>query len=210
VIFNYKKEEPMAQAGGSKEAWNARQNLMDAAHLIESACAWAEKDEEVYDRLAAFEWNVVSAPLEESAQELRRAAESIVTAPAQKFEVWETTEHLCGYSVASGESDYCFHEGCWEEMVSIRQALSLQQAARHLLHNFEVDEEDRWDQGYSSMVTNLAEWHEWWNAYMSGSKKQYDALTEEQKQRISSVVDNGGKFEDFIARELFFIEEGSK
>jgi hypothetical protein len=201
------KEEPMV--GRSKEAWNAHSNLTQAAGLIESACAWAEKDDVIQERLAGYDWSAISASLEEVAADLRAAGESIVRETPEKFEVWQTTEHLCGYSAYMGQRDRCFHEGCWEEGPQILAAQNLQNAAKGLLHNFVVEdeEEDRYDEGYSALAKQLNEWVGWWLAYTSGNRAN---LTEEERMRVASVADVGGNFEDFVTRELFFIEEGSK
>jgi len=192
--------KPVAQAGGSKQAWDARQNLMDAARLIESACGWAEQDEAVHARLANFEWQAVTGSLEETATELRSAAEFIV---ATEFEQWQVEAHPCGYSVYVGDRDVCFHEGCWEESETITAAIFLQDECEELLGNFMV-ENDRYDVGYGDLAKSLNEWVSWWNTYTSGNRSN---LTEEEQARVSSVVDIGGKFEDFVTRELFFIGE---
>jgi hypothetical protein len=124
----------------SKEAWNARDNLLTAAQVIESACSWAEMDEVVYDRLGEFKWIGVAASLDEVAAELRAAGEFIVTEKT-RVQSWEETEHLCGYSVFMGENDHCFHEGCWEEAEIIEIALAMRKQVDRLLTNFQVERE---------------------------------------------------------------------
>jgi hypothetical protein len=204
----------MSWVGGSKQAWDARQNLLDAAHLIDSACAWAEKDEKVYDRLGEFPWNGVAIPLDELANELRNAAEFIVD--HKTVQPWEETEHLCGYSVFMGEQDLCYHQGCYEEAEAIQIALAMKLQANTLLHNFIVEEdpEDRdaeidaaASNGYDEAIRDLKDWVRIWSTWFADTEG-HDSLTREECMRVESVVDNGGKFEDFITREIFFIEEG--
>lgn len=194
----------------SKEHWNARANLMDAAHLLDSACSWAEKNEALLDRLGEFDWQGIAASLDEVAAELRAAGEFITSPPKQP---WEEEQHLCGYSVYMGQRDTCYHEGCWAEQSFIEMAAAMKNSAQEMLGNFVVDEADtdesEFSRGYDAAIEDLETWHRWWTWY-HGSNKEYQALTDEERERISSVVYNGGKFEDFIAREVFFIKEGWK
>jgi hypothetical protein len=200
----------------SKEAWNARDNLLTAAQVIESACSWAEKDEAVYDRLGEFKWIGVAASLDEVAAELRAAAEFIVT-EEPRVQPWEATEHLCGYSVFMGEQEKCFHEGCWEEAEAIQIALAMREQADTLLHNFIVEEdpedanieiEAAASRGYDEAIRDVKDWLRIWSTYTATEIEGLASLTMEERMRVQSVLDNDGLFEDFVAREVFFIEVG--
>jgi hypothetical protein len=128
----------MTKPVASKQAWDARANLLSAAQMIDSASAWAEKDEEVYDRLNEFEWNGIVISLDELAAELRNAAEYIV-ADRPGFPIWQTEEHLCGYSVANEdeEYEYCYHEACWDEASRIVEAVELRKQLKDMTKLYE-------------------------------------------------------------------------
>jgi hypothetical protein len=66
--------------------------------------------------------------------------------------------------------------------------------------------EAEFDRGYNALAKSLNDWVTWWNAYTSGNRAN---LTDEEEARVASVADFGGKFEDFVTREIFFIEEAS-
>lgn len=126
----------------TKEAWDTRQLLMDAARYIDIACSIAERDSEastdVRNRLAEFNYISIECSLEELAAEIRMLA-SFIT-----YNEWEVTEHLCGYSVAAGDKTpvKCFHESCWYEQDFIEVAAEMQARVRVMLENFVNDEED--------------------------------------------------------------------
>jgi len=66
--------------------------------------------------------------------------------------------------------------------------------------------DSEFDRGYNALAKSLNDWVVWWNAYTSGNQA---SLTEDERARVASVADFGGKFEDFVTRELLFIEEES-
>lgn len=125
----------------TKEAWDTRQLLMDAARYIDIACSIAERDSEastdVRNRLAEFDYVSIDCSLEELAAEIRKLAAFIT------YNVWEVEEHLCGYSVAAGDRIpvKCFHESCWNEQEFIEAAAEMQARVRVMLADFVNDEE---------------------------------------------------------------------